>query len=85
MSTGKHYSKPPIREAIVDFRCPAAADESQEIVSRLENFASKFATEFPIRLNPKKQLPANNRSIVLGQKAKKFVLQIRSDGMLLSR
>jgi uncharacterized protein (TIGR04255 family) len=88
MSTAKHYAKPPIREAILDFRCPVGHQDNAELDARLETLASEFSDEFPVR-DPLNSASGGNRStphvIVLREKSGRFVWQIRRDGMLLSR
>jgi uncharacterized protein (TIGR04255 family) len=83
-----HYPKPPIREAMLDFRCPTTDKVGPDLDSRLAELADKFAGEFSAHRTT--VLDASERSskafgITLRQSPERFVWQIRRDGMLLSR
>ena len=83
-----HYPKPPIREAMLDFRCPAKRTPGPELDFRLTQLADKFAAEFSARQTT--VLDASQESpkafgITLRQSPERYVWQIRRDGMLLSR
>ncbi|MBB3204749.1 uncharacterized protein (TIGR04255 family) [Rhodopirellula rubra] len=88
MGNNIHYVAPPIREAILNFRCPSDGVDFEYLDSGLETLANQFAVEFPVRRNHDQLSSIDSRrgnSIVLAQNPERFVWQIRRDGMLLSR